>query len=99
MSGEPTVTVTVSDWPARPGQKWYQRDERLIENGIEYKRWSYSGGQPPESCDGHFMAKHGAEPGVLCGKCLGSTFTLIYGNYEISAKCKRCGHAGTVYDG
>lgn len=35
---------------------------------------------------------------IACPKCLGTEFSISYGNYECIANCK-CGHSMTVYDG
>lgn len=37
-------------------------------------------------------------PAILCPKCLNSTFTISYGEWECIANCS-CGHKMTIYDG
>lgn len=41
---------------------------------------------------------NGIDPGIIC-ECGNAEFTLIYGNWEISAKCTKCGLKDSVYSG
>lgn len=46
----------------------------------------------------HFTGESGPIQ-VRCGKCQNHLFTLSYGDYEISAKCSKCGFDSVVYGG
>lgn len=95
---EPEVLLQRGPWHGGSGDgTWYNRTERVVLNGITYERSSYGAGKPALPCKGHFATEQGKEPGVLCGSCQGTTFTLRYGSFSISAKCAQCGHDDEVY--
>ena len=66
--------------------------KKIVEvNGAEYEYDSYNSLYS-------LKTKNSDNPHVICGRCLNSKFTLIYGNYELFAHCD-CGHTMSVYSG
>lgn len=47
----------------------------------------------------HWRADDKVVPQVFCCECKQSNFQLVYGEYEIRAKCCNCGYEDEVYSG
>lgn len=70
-------------------------EEKTLINGHEFNRydeslWARNNHAGDVKTDDH--------PDVVC-PCGNQTFTLRYGNYEITARCAACGIEEVVYDG
>lgn len=100
--GTPEVHVEIRTSPWFQGRGdglVHEHRETVIVRGVTYSRYKQKCGEPAPQPTDHFRASGGEFPGVLCGKCFRSEFELIYGDYEIRARCTRCGHEDSVYDG
>lgn len=93
------ITRTESEELTHDCRKWKNIRESFKIKDIEYSRSGYEiNGEVSESISAsHF--KSDGKIGVLCGICQNKYFTLSYGDYEISARCSKCGFDSVVYSG
>jgi len=79
--------------PPNPNVEEPTEEHKDFGDGRTWSRWL--GVQPAHF---YYADDETIAPAVRC-PCGSTTFTLVYGHYEIRAKCTRCETEECVYDG